>query len=161
MSSDDVVRGLYEREDVRAQVGAAFGDGVLRPDGSVDRSALGRIVFADAARLRELEGILLPLLADEFERWRDRQERAGRRLLVHEAPTLFEAGIADRYDVVVTITAPEDVREARRPGARSRMTHQLPESEKAARSDHVYRNAGSLEELNAWVGDLVASLGGA
>lgn len=158
LSSDDVVRDLYLRDDVRAAVRAEFGAGVFAADGSVDRRALGAVVFAEGGRLRRLEAILLPLLAEEFERWRDDRERAGDRLLVHEAPTLFEAGIADRYDLVVTITAPEELRESRRPGARVRMAHQLPEEEKAARSDRVYRNAGTLAELDAWVARLVAEL---
>jgi dephospho-CoA kinase len=77
---------------------------------------------------------------------------------VHEAPTLFEAGREDRYDLIVTVTAPGELREQRRPGASQRMAHQLPEEEKAARSDEVYENTGSLEQLDDWVAALVARL---
>lgn len=157
-SSDEAVRGLYARDDVRRAVAAHFGPGVIGPDGAPDRAAIGRIVFADAAELRWLEGLLLPLLAEEFAAWRDRAARAGARLLVHEAPTLFEVGVQDRYDVVVTVTAPAAVRERRRPGARRQMAHQLPEEEKAARSDYVYENTGSLEDLDRFVAGLVERL---
>ena len=158
LSSDEVVRTLYEREDVRRAVADHFGPGVIGPGGAPDRAAIGRIVFADAAELRWLEGLLLPLLAEGFAAWRDRCTQAGARLLVHEAPTLFEVGVQDRYDAVVTVTAPAGVRERRRPGARLQMAHQLPEEEKAARSDYVYENTGSLDDLDRFVAGLVERL---
>ncbi len=158
LSSDESVRMLYGRDEVKRAVAEHFGDQVIGPDGAVDRAAIGRIVFADAAELRWLEGLLLPLLADEFAAWRDRESSAGARLLVHEAPTLFEVGVADRYDVIVTVTAPAETREGRRPGAHRQMAHQLPEAEKAARSDYVYENTGTLEDLDRFVARLVERL---
>jgi dephospho-CoA kinase len=152
------VRKLYRRPEVRDAVVERFGRRILAGDGEVNRSALGRIVFADATELRWLEGLVLPLVSEEFVRWRDEHERMGAPLLVHEAPTLFEAGVEDRYDTIVAITAPGELRERRRPGAAERMTHQLPESEKAARADVVYENSGTLEELDAFVAGLVDRL---
>ena len=58
----------------------------------------------------------------------------------------------------MTVTAPAVLREQRRPGAAERMAHQLPEQEKAARSDEVYENTGSLDQLDDWVAALVARL---
>jgi dephospho-CoA kinase len=158
LSSDAVVHELYQRQDVRGAVGEHFGDGVVGRDGAIDRSAVARVVFADAGERRWLEALLLPLIGERFAEWRDRELASGERLLVHEAPTLFEAGIEDRYDAVVAITAPRELREQRRPGAAARMAHQLPESEKAARSDFVYRNDGDLADLDRWVGELVGKL---
>ena len=158
LSSDEIVRELYDRADVRAAVAAHFGAGVIDADGAVDRSAVARRVFADEAERRWLESLLLPLLSERFQQWRDDHVAAGDRLLVHEAPTLFEAGIEDRYDLIVTVTAPADVRESRRPGSAERMAQQLPEQAKVARSQEVYENTGTLEQLDAWVADLVARL---
>jgi dephospho-CoA kinase len=141
-------------------VAERFGPGVVGADGEIDRRAVGRIVFADPDELRWLERLVLPLVAEEFACWRDEQERAGARLLVHEAPTLFEAGVEDRYDLIVAITAPADVRERRRPGAAERMAHQLPESEKASRSDRVYENAGTLDDLDRFVAGVVEEITG-
>jgi dephospho-CoA kinase len=153
-----VVRGLYLRPAVRNAVVERFGRRVLTADGEINRGALGRIVFGDPADLRWLERLVLPLVSEEFVRWRDEHARIGTPLLVHEAPTLFEAGVEDRYDTIVAITAPGDVRERRRPGAAERMAHQLPESEKASRADVVYENSGTLEELDAFVAALVDRL---
>jgi dephospho-CoA kinase len=158
LSSDESVRSLYARGVVKRAVRDHFGEGVIGPDGAVDRAAVGRIVFADPDELRWLERLLLPLLAEEFARWRDAQVREGARLLVHEAPTLFEAGVGDRYDIILTVTAPAEVREQRRPGSSPQMQNQLPEAEKAARSDRVYENTGSLEDLDRFVADLAQRL---
>lgn len=158
LSSDDVVHRLYDLPEVRAAVAERVGGDILLADGSIDRRELGRRAFADPELLRFLEQLLLPLVAERFAAWRDEQVAGGAPLLVHEAPTLFEAGVQDRYDAIVTITAPEDVREQRRPGAAVRMARQLPESEKAARSDYVYSNTGTLEQLDQFVADVVGEL---
>jgi len=158
LSSDDVVRALYERPQVVEAVAEHFGSSVLSPSGEVDRSAIARLVFADETERRWLESLLLPLIFEEFARWRDAQVAAGVPLLVHEAPTLFEAGVEGRYDAIVTISAPVEVREARRPGSAARMAAQLPEEEKARRSDYVYENTGDLEQLDAFVGRVMEAL---
>ncbi|MDX6521130.1 MAG: dephospho-CoA kinase [Gaiellales bacterium] len=158
LSSDEVVRELYQCQDVRRAVREHFGPGAITADGSVDRAHIAERVFSDAEQRRWLEALLLPLIAVRFAEWRDAEVAAGAPLLVHEAPTLFEAGTEGRYDTIVTITAPQELRQARRPGSEARMAHQLPESEKVARSHHVYRNSGSLDELDRWVADLVARL---
>jgi dephospho-CoA kinase len=74
-------------------------------------------------------------------------------------PLLYEAGLADRYDGVVLITAPDDVRRARTPERfDERAAKQLPEAGKVARADHVYVNDGTPAELERWVAELVARL---
>jgi dephospho-CoA kinase len=158
LSSDDIVRRLYDRDDVRRAVAERFGPVVVLPGGSIDRAAVAARVFADAQERAWLEALLLPLLAAEFREWRDRELAAGAGLLVHEAPTLFEAGIEDRYDTIVTVTAPRELREQRRPGSAERMASQLPEDEKAARSHVVYENTGTLEDLDRFVAELVRRL---
>jgi dephospho-CoA kinase len=158
MSSDAIVRALYERPDVVRAVVERFGEGVADANGGVDRRALAAIVFNDEDERRALEGLLLPLVSEEFACWRDAELAAGAALLVHEAPTLFEAGVEDRYDAIITITAPETVRRERRPEAAARMAAQLPEAEKVRRSDLVYENTGSLADLDAWVAEVAAWL---
>jgi len=158
LSSDQLVHALYETTAVREAVADHFGRQVLRADGSVDRSLIAERVFADPDERRWLEGLLLPLLFEEFTRWRDREIAGDHVLLVHEAPTLFEAGAEGRYDAIVTITAPAELRESRRPGAALRMAHQIPEAEKIARSDFVYVNDGDLAQLDAFVRSVIAEV---
>ncbi len=158
LSSDAVTRELYQRDDVRAAVEEHFGSEVVGPGGEVDRAAIARRVFADAGERRWLEGLLLPLISERFQRWREAELGAGSALLVHEAPTLFEAGVEDRYDAIVAITAPAGLREQRRPGAGERMAHQLSEEEKAARSDFVFHNDGELADLERFVAGVVEQI---
>jgi dephospho-CoA kinase len=160
LSSDEIVHALYLDPEARAAVAEHFGPDVLGGDGGVDRPALAARVFADDGERRWLEGLLHPRVAAALERWRAEQEAAHPgALLVHEVPLLYEAGLADRYDAVVLITAPDDVRRARRPAHfDERAAAQLPEGDKAARANHVYVNDGTPEQLEQWVADLVERL---
>jgi dephospho-CoA kinase len=159
LSSDEVVHELLLRQEVKRRLVERFGPAVIGPDGEVDRRRVAEIVFADDEARRWQEQLLYPLIGERFARWRDEQDAAGARLLVHEAPTLFEAGIEDRYDAILTVTAPAELRERRHAGAAQRMAHQLSEEEKAARSDYVFVNDGSLEELDRFVARIVRDLG--
>lgn len=160
LSSDAVVHELYRRPAIRDAVIERVGPQVLDADGEVDRAALGAVAFGDPELLAFLERLLHPLVALESERFRRKAEQAGARVAVQEIPLLFERGGADRFDATVLITAPDEVRRARDPRVATRQLHQLPEDEKRALADEVFVNDGSLEELDAWVADLVRRLGG-
>jgi dephospho-CoA kinase len=160
LSSDAVVHELYRRPAIRDAVVERVGPEVLGADGEVNRAALGAVAFGDPELLAFLERLLHPLVALESERFRREAERTGARVAVQEIPLLFERGGADRFDRTVLITAPDEVRRARDPRAATRQAHQLPEHEKRALADEVFVNDGSLEALDAWVADLVRSLGG-
>jgi dephospho-CoA kinase len=94
-----------------------------------------------------------------YLRWRDQQTAP---LTVTEVPLLFETGGEDRFDKVVVITAPKSLRDARRrPFPGDRETRLLPDREKVGRADFAYVNTGSIEELDAFVADVVARLSAA
>jgi dephospho-CoA kinase len=160
LSSDAIVHALYREPDVRSAVVERFGPDVLGDDGEVARGKLAARVFPDDIARRWLEQLLHPRVAAELARWRREQESAlPGALLVHEVPLLYEAGLANRYDGVVLITAPDEVRRARVPERfDERAAAQLPEAEKVARADHVYVNDGTPAELERWVEELVARL---
>jgi dephospho-CoA kinase len=159
LSSDAVVHELYRRQDVREAVAARFGAQILDGAGEVDRGRLGAAVFADPDGLRFLEGLLHPLVSEELAGVTRSATERGERLVVHEVPLLFEAGLEGRYDLVLLVTAPDDVRRAR-VGERfdQRASSQLPEADKRARAGLVYDNDGTPEELDAWVAALVERL---
>ena len=103
---------------------------MLGDDGEVARAALAARVFSDDIARRWLEQLLHPRVAAALEGWRREQEAADPgALLVHEVPLLYEAGLADRYDGVVLIAAPDAVRRARMPERfDERAATQLPEA---------------------------------
>jgi dephospho-CoA kinase len=118
-------------------------------------------VFADPSELAWLEGLLHPRTMARTEAWLD--ELSGRReppaLAVNEVPLLYETGSQERFDVVVVVTAPAEVRESRA-GERldDRESRLLPDEEKARRADFAYVNDGSLDELDRFVGEVVDTL---
>ena len=133
-----------------------WGERVLA-GGEVDRARVGEIVFADRDELLWLEGLLHPRTVEEQARWRAEQTAS---LVVVEVPLLYETRADERFDAVVVITAPEEMRRSRTKVAdlTERSARLLPDEEKAKRADFVYVNDGSLEELDAFVADVVERL---
>jgi dephospho-CoA kinase len=159
LSSDDVVHGLL-REDrgVREAIASELGPAALDGEGRIDRAAVGRLVFGSPERIAWLEALLHPRVAAEQRDWLERQ--AARpdppRVCVIEIPLLYEVGGESRFDAVVAITAPAEVRKARTPLATDeRAARLLPDEEKVARADFAYVNDGSLDELDAFVADVL------
>jgi dephospho-CoA kinase len=147
-----------------AAVSGAFGAGVLRPDGSLDREGLGEIVFADPAKLETLNGIVHPLVG---QRMAELEQGAGPdAIVVHDVPLLAENNLAAGYDLVVVVDAPQHVqldRLTRHRGmsaeqAQARMSAQTSRDNRLAIADLVVDNSGSLAELDRQVGDLWAEL---
>jgi dephospho-CoA kinase len=93
--------------------------------------------------------------------WRDEVAAADEppKVVAVEIPLLYETGGEQRFDAVVVVTAPPDIRAGRAPvrdDARERRL--IPAEEKVARADFAYVNDGSLEELDAFVADVLARL---
>ena len=158
LSSDEVVRRLYSDPDVVSAVRTRFGPGVIDAGGAVDRAALAASAFDDPQALRFLEGLLHPRIGAEREAWVAAQRALGSPppVLVCEVPLLFEAGLEDRFDAVLVVTAPDDVRrrrvEARGQDFDGRAAHQVGEARKVAAADMAFVNDGTLEDLERWVG---------
>jgi dephospho-CoA kinase len=149
-----------------AAVVCRFGTAVLAPDGSLDRAALGRRVFADPADRAALEAITHPLIRAETER-RAVLVPAG-SLLVHEVPLLVELGLGAAYDAVVVVEAPLEARLERlerdrglgRPEALARVAAQASDEQRRAVASHVVTNDGDPAALAANVNLLWAQLVG-
>jgi dephospho-CoA kinase len=160
-SSDAIVhRLLREDEEVHAALRAHWGDSVVGADGA-DRAAIAAIVFTSADELAWLEALLHPRVVREYTAWRVKlTERADPpAILAIEIPLLYETGGDARFDAVVVVTAPSDVRARRSVAATdAREERLIPDDEKVARADFAYVNDGSLEELDAFVADVVARL---
>ena len=143
-----------------------FGTGVLRPDGSLDRPALGRIVFADPSARRDLEAITHPLIRERADALRAGAPEGA--VVIDVIPLLVEAGLADQFDEIIVVDAPDDVRLARltrrdsfsREEARARLAAQAARAERLAVADHIVENTGTMAELAASVDDLWGHLTG-
>ncbi|HEX6762202.1 MAG TPA: dephospho-CoA kinase [Gaiellaceae bacterium] len=161
VSSDEIVHHLLRHPEVRERVVDRVGNGVLAPDGEIDRTALATTVFNDREALAFLEELLHPLVAAEYLQWREDLARLPDppRVCVTEVPLLYEVGGDTRFDKVVVITAPTKLRRARSELAvDERESRLLPEREKVARADFAYTNTGTIEELDAFVAGVMRAL---
>jgi dephospho-CoA kinase len=162
VSSDEIVHHLLATDEgVKRALVERFGDGVLGEDGRPERMRIAEIVFADRDALDFLEALLHPLVSREYLEWRE--QLAGLpdppRVCVTEVPLLYETGGERRFDRVVAITAPEELRRSRRRAAEDdRDARLLPDDEKVRRADFAYVNEGSLDELDAWVAGVLEQL---
>ncbi len=91
-------------EPALAAIAREFGPEILLPDGSLDRPALGRIVFGDSSRLAALEAIVHPAVRPRLVAGIEAAERAGSRVVVIEAIKLVEGGLAELCDEVWLVT---------------------------------------------------------
>ena len=162
VSSDEIVhRLLREDEDVRRALLERFGEGILDEAGQLDRSAIAERVFPEREALDWLERLLHPLVAREYLEWREQLGRlpSPPAVCATEVPLLYEVGGEGRFDAVVLVTAPADVRGGRSEvPAELREARLIPDEEKAKRADYVFVNDGSLEELDAFVARVMDEL---
>lgn len=148
-----------------AEVVREFGDGILAPDGSLDRAALAAIVFADPQRRAALEAITHPRIAS-----RSAEVIASAppgSVVVYDMPLLVEQGPAalEGWDSVIVVDAPDDVRVRRlvqrgmsEGEARARMAAQVSRGQRLSVADHVVDNSGDVGALHPQVDALWQAL---
>ncbi len=162
VSSDEIVHHLIREEpSVGKALVERFGDRILDEAGQIDRSVIAEIVFADNEALEWLESLLHPLVVQEYLDWREQLAElpSPPPVTATEVPLLYEVGGQDRFDVVVVVTAPPKVRAGRSDvSTEEREPRLLPDSIKVAQADFAYVNDGSLEELDAFVGEVMGEL---
>ena len=131
-----------------------FGPGILSPDGSLDRAALGGIVFSDPASLDALNGIVHPAVRDlTAQRIAAAEQADPDAVVVYDVPLLVEAQVPHRFDLVVVAHAGTESRIARLTGtrgmpedeARRRIASQASDDERLAVADVVIDTDGALD----------------
>jgi dephospho-CoA kinase len=164
ISSDEIVHRLLSgNEDVRRALLDRFGEQILDDSGQVDRGAIAELVFSDREALAWLEGLLHPLVVQEYLSWR---EELGRQevppaVCATEVPLLYEVGGEKRFDAVVVITAPPEVRSSRSSvPLEARERRLIPDEEKVKRADFAYVNDGTTADLDAFVAEVMRELEG-
>lgn len=163
LDSDQIVHDLYHGVAV-GPVGAAFPGVVV--DGAIDREALAARVLDQPAAMKELESIVHPLV------WAARHDldaacaARGDPFVVYDIPLLFETGAQDMVDVIVVVTAPAEVQQARvlaRPGMNAEkftalLARQVPDAEKRRRADFIIETDTGPDVARARVRDILAHL---
>jgi dephospho-CoA kinase len=160
------------REAVRPETQALrdivkrWGKDVIKQDGSLDRAALRRIVFADQTELDALNRIVHPGVTRMQDREVARAKERGDPIVVCVIPLLFERSLVDDFDAIVLVDAPRPVRLERLVSTRgleeteamNMIAAQMPAELKRARADYCIDNSGSFENLERDVDALWSSL---
>ena len=146
----------------------AFGEGIVRDDGSIDRKRLGDIVFADPAARERLERITHPAILEAMKEAIAGLERGGHRAAVVEATLIHESGRKGLSEAVISVTCGRETaisRLAARDGmsrgqAEARLRAQMDADRKAGASDYVIDNSASTEETRRQVNRIARMLSG-
>jgi len=157
IDADLVYRELVQPgQPLLGELVASFGDGIIAEDGSLDRRALGKIVFSDPEALERLDRITHPAIIAEIDR---RVDAIPSGVVVIDAVKLVESGHADHCEVVWVVTIDPEIQVTRLTNrnkleiveARRRVAAQPPMAAKLARADRVIDNSGTLDETRAQV----------
>lgn len=168
VDADEIARAVVEPgRPALEEIIKAFGPALQKEDGQLDRAGLSAQVFGDLDKLRLLEAILHPRIAQEAKaRFELARAQNPGGYIVYDVPLLFEKEMEGGFDLIVTIFAPPE-EQKRRVIARSgltmeeiekRMDAQISAAEKASRSHVVLNNIGTEAELADQVTALAASI---
>lgn len=158
LDADEVSRTLTaENGEALDEIRRVFGDAVFRDDGTLDRTKLGKLVFADEPARRALEGILHPLVQRDMLAAMDAAAQAGSGVVILDVPLLFETGMDALCDETWSLTVPRE-RQVTRIVARdglspedavARIESQMPLEERNARAAYVINTDRPIERTQA------------
>ncbi|MFO0835627.1 MAG: dephospho-CoA kinase [Phycisphaerales bacterium] len=168
IDSDKEAKAALDRPDVRDQLIAWWGRGVMGKDGRIDRGQVADIVFRRPEERARLEGLVHPIVRSTRAQAIERARAAGAGVAIIDAPLLFEAGVDRECDLVLYVDAPLEARVGRVKATRGwdaaelerREKAQLPLEEKRQRSDDVVVNDGEPGSLPGRVADLLQRIQG-
>lgn len=157
IDSDDLARDVVRLgEPGLRKLVDHFGEGILCPDGTLDRPSVAKIVFQDTAARKFLEQTLHPLIRERWLQWKQQCEKNGEAVCVVIIPLLFETGMESDFDAVICLTTAPEIQRQRllkrgmsEEDIHRRIMNQWPIEEKMRRSQFVVDNNGTLVELAA------------
>lgn len=155
VDADLIAREVVEPgKDAYQDIVATFGKEILQNDKTLDRKALGNIVFNNEEKRKQLNAIIHPAIRKEMVRQRDEWVRNGKECVVLDIPLLYESGLTHFVDKVIVVYVDPEIQlqrimdrdQSTEEEAKSRINSQIPVSEKAKKADAVIDNNRSKEE---------------
>lgn len=155
VDSDDLAREVVQPgTEGLAEIADEFGEGFLKPDGSLDRDKMASTVFQDQAARKQLEAIIHPRVRavweNRIEQWREQKRPVG----VVVIPLLFEVGLQDSFDAVLCVASTASTQRSRLRGRNwsdaqiaARIAAQMDIAQKMDLADHVLWNEGTPDQL--------------
>jgi len=147
--ADDEARKLYYEQAVKDKMTSLFTDKILSTSGDIDLKILASIIFNDKKALKAVNSIIHPLVFDKYNGWCEKYK--DKHYTIHEAAIIFENNLQGKYDVVINVSAPIEIRVERvmerdkisEELVRQRMANQLSDKVKCELSQFVVYNDGN------------------
>lgn len=167
VDADQLAREIVEPgQPALAELAEAFGEEILAADGSLNRAALAERAFASQEGTDTLNSITHPAIRALTDQRFAEAEAAGVEAVIYDMPLLVDLGLDKGMDLVVVVSASEDIRIQRlaasrgvdEADARRRMAAQIDEATRNAAADVVIDNNGGLDELGPQVDLLIEKI---
>lgn len=168
LDADETAREVVEPgSPALLEVIAKFGDGVIKSDGTLDRVALGALVFADAGKRSVLNSILHPyIIAQQDERLREWEALDPDGIAIVDAALMIESGGYKRFDKLIVVHCGADVQLERlmsrdnlnRAEAERRIAAQMPQEEKKKFADYLIDTSDGFEAARRSAVDVYGKL---
>ncbi len=157
-NADTEAKRFFQYPLIKSKIISLFGLDSIDSTAEVNRSHLAGIVFNNEEKLKKLNELIHPLVINDFECWSLLYH--SNPYIIHEAAILFESGISSKFDKIITVSAPEELRlqrvikrdQVNESDVRSRMKNQCSEEEKISKADYVIVN----DELQLLIPQIVA-----
>ncbi|MCZ8536257.1 dephospho-CoA kinase [Paenisporosarcina quisquiliarum] len=155
IDADLVARLVVEPgTETLSEIERVFGDQVMNKDGTLNREALGQLIFHEPAKRKQLNDLMHPAIRAEMLRQRDELFEQGEKTLIMDIPLLFESHLQHFVDKILVVSVTEEMQLQRlmqrnslpEEEAKARIRSQLPISEKEKGADAVIYNNGSIEQ---------------
>lgn len=158
--ADDAGKKVMQKPEIIQQINELFRNEVLLEDGFLNRSKIAALVFNDYEKLQQLNNIVHPAVALDFEEFK--RENASEKVIFKETAVLFESGSYKNCDATILITAPLEIRINRviqrdnisKEQVQSRIKNQLPDQEKAALATYIVENV-DLQKAFKSIDDII------
>lgn len=146
--SDKETKKLYLEPEIKQLIISCFGGNIYLNDGSLNKALMTKILFGDEKKLKFIEDTLYPALFQRFDEWCEKQSAP---FVLFESAILFEKKLTDRFDKIIFISAPEDIRIQRVisrdkctvEAVKSRMKLQWSDEIKAPKADFIIVHDGN------------------
>lgn len=163
IDADIISRNIFEDKELLNLVFENFGENIKNSDGSLNRKALGNIVFNDDQKLVLLNGLTHPKIKEKILNKIDEIRNIGKSLVVIDAALLIEGGYLDILDKLIVITCKESIQISRiqlrdnltKEQAISRMNSQMSQDEKIKYADYIIDNSGDTNNLKHKAEELI------
>ncbi|MCF1192643.1 dephospho-CoA kinase [Mangrovimonas sp. AS39] len=157
IADDEAKKLMVTSKFIKRKLIALFGDNVY-VQGQLNKPLISQAIFNDKEKLKQMNAIVHPRVGQHFDRWVKKQNTP---YVLKESAILFESGGADQCDLIVTVTAPKEIRiervlerdDSSKEKVESIMANQLGEKEKIAKSNFVIHNL-NLEETKKQVREI-------